>query len=350
MMNENGNSRLRFGLFYDFRNPAAWQRPYADIYSEIFEQIVWAEGHGFDNVWLSEHHLVEDGYAPGTLPIAAAIAARTKTIRIGTAIMILPLHNPIRVAEDAATVDVISGGRFELGVAPGYKVEEYESFGIPKQERGGRTNEGLEIIRRLLEGETLTYKGKYYEVVRAKIAPPPVQQPRLPLWAGGFTPASTQRAARYADGFLAVGGPSKELFDSYVAALQDLGKPTRDLRVGGGYFWLIPALDPEKSWAEAAPHVLYQLNLYAEWFARSGMPLLPHIRDAEHLRELGILNIVDVDTCIAMIQGMVNGVPLTHYYSFTLPPGLPASWIQPHLELFAGKVIPAFREQAVPVG
>jgi hypothetical protein len=129
-----------------------------------------------------------------------------------------------------------------------------------------------------------------------------------------------------------------------------LGKPTDNLRVGGGYFWLIPALDPEKSWAEVAPHVLYQLNLFAEWFARSGMPLLPHIRDAEHLRELGILNIVDVDTCIAMIQGMVNAVPLTHYYSFTLPPGLPASWIQPHLELFADKVIPAFREQAVPVG
>ena len=342
-MSTNVKSALRFGLFYDFRNPAAWRRPYADIYTEIFEQIAWAEQHGFDNVWLSEHHLVDDGYAPSLLPIAAAIAARTKTIRIGSAAIILPMHNPIRVAEDAATVDVISGGRFELGVVPGYKVEENESFGIPKAERGRRTTEALEIVRRLLDGECLTYHGRYYQVTDAQIAPPPVQQPRLPLWSGGFTPPAVQRAARHADGFLAVGGPSKELYDGYVAALQALGKPTTHLRLAGGYFWLIPATDPDKSWREAAPHVLYQLNLFAEWFAKSGLPLLPPIRDEAHLRELGILNVVDVDTCIAMIRGFASAVPLTHYYSFTLPPGLPASWIQPHLELFAEKVIPAFR-------
>jgi alkanesulfonate monooxygenase SsuD/methylene tetrahydromethanopterin reductase-like flavin-dependent oxidoreductase (luciferase family) len=342
-MSTNTPSRFNFGLFYDFRNPTVWKRPYTQIYAEIFEQIRWADQHGFDNVWLSEHHLVEDGYAPSVLPIAAAIAAQTKTIRIGSAIMILPLHNPIRVAEDAATVDVISGGRFELGVSVGYKVEENLSFGIPKTERGRRTNEGLEIIRRLLEGETVNFKGKYYEVSQAQLAPLPVQQPRLPIWAGGFTPPGAQRAAKYADGFMAVGGPSKELFDSYVAALKALGKPTTHLRLAGGFFWLIPAADPEKSWREAAPHVLYQLNLFAEWFEKSGMPLLPKIRDENHLRELGILNVVDVDTCIAMIRGFSDAVPLTHYYSFTLPPGLPASWIQPHLELFASKVIPAFR-------
>jgi hypothetical protein len=147
----------------------------------------------------------------------------------------------------------------------------------------------LEIIRRLLEGETVNFKGKYYEVNQARLAPLPVQQPRLPIWTGDFTPPGTQRAAKYADGFMAVGGPSKELFDSYVTALQALGKPTT------------------------------------------------------HLRQLGILNVVDVDTCIAMIRAFASAVPLTHYYSFTFPPGLPASWVQPHLELFASKVIPAFR-------
>lgn len=342
-MNGNGKKHLNFGLFYDFRNPAAWKRPFTQIYAEIFEQIRWADQHGFDNVWLSEHHLVEDGYATSLLPIAAAIAAQTKSIRIGSAVMILPLHNPIRVAEDAATVDVISNGRFELGVALGYNKDENVSFGIPISERGRRMNEELEIIRRLLDGETVNFKGKYYDVKQAKLAPLSVQQPRLPIWAGGFTPKGTHRAAKYADGFMAVGGPTKELFDSYVAALQALNKPTTDLRLAGGYFWLIPAADPEKSWAEAAPHVIYQLNTYAKWFEESGFPILPHIRDEAHLRETGILNVVDVDTCIAMIRGFADAVPLTHYYSFTLPPGMPASWIQPHLELFADKVIPAFR-------
>lgn len=106
---------------------------------------------------------------------------------------------------------------------------------------------------------------------------------------------------------------------------------------------MIPADDPDKAWREAAPHVLYQLNLYAEWLTKSGMPMLPHIRDEAHLRELGLFNVVDVDTCIATIRAFASSVPLTHYYSFTLPPGLPTSWIQPHLELFANKVIPAFR-------
>ncbi len=342
-MSENGQSHLNFGLFYDFRNPAAWRRPYADIYSEIFEQIRWADQHGFNTVWLTEHHLVEDGYSPSLLPIAAAIAAQTKTIRIGSAVLILPLHNPIRVAEDASTVDVISNGRFELGVSLGYNNDENVSFGIPLKERARRINEELEIIRCLLEGETVNFSGKYYEVKNARLAPQPVQQPRLPIWVGGFTPLGTQRAAKFADGFIAVGGPSKELFDSYVQALQAQGKPTSNLRLAGGYFWLIPSEDPEKSWRAAAPHVIYQLTLYSEWFEKSGFPILPHIRDEEHLRQTGILNVVDVDTCITMIRGLTAAVPLTHYYSFTLPPGMPASWIQPHLELFAEKVIPALR-------
>jgi alkanesulfonate monooxygenase SsuD/methylene tetrahydromethanopterin reductase-like flavin-dependent oxidoreductase (luciferase family) len=342
-MSDNHHTPLRFGLYYDFRNPLQWQRPFADLYSEIFEQIVWAEAHGFDNVWLSEHHLAEDGYAPSVLPTAAAIAAKTKTIRIGTAVMDLPFHNPIRVAEDAAVVDVISNGRFELGVGVGYRVEEFESFGILKSERGRRTTEALEIIRRLLDGETLTFKGRHYEVRRAKLSPPSVQRPRLPIWAGGFTPAAAERAAKLADGFIAVAGPSPDLYGQYVAALKALGKPTDNLLLAGGPFWLIPAEDPDKTWHEAAPHVLYQMNVYAEWLEKSGMPILPRLRDVAHLKEVGLLNMVDVDTCIATIRAFTSSVPLTHYYSFTLPPGLPPSWAQPHLELFATKVIPAFR-------
>ena len=91
---------LRFGLWYDFRNPPQWKRSYDQIYSEIFEQIAWAEQHGFDDVWLSEHHFIEDGYSPSLLPIAAAIAARTKKIRIGTSVVLLPFQNPVRIAEE----------------------------------------------------------------------------------------------------------------------------------------------------------------------------------------------------------------------------------------------------------
>jgi alkanesulfonate monooxygenase SsuD/methylene tetrahydromethanopterin reductase-like flavin-dependent oxidoreductase (luciferase family) len=237
---------------------------------------------------------------------------------------------------------VISGGRFELGVGTGYKVEEFEAFALSSKERGGRTNEGLEIIRRLWEGETLTFKGRYFEVNKAKLTPEPIQKPRPPLWVGGFTPPALRRAAKYGDGYIGV-SITKELYDRYIAELEKLGKPTTNLRLAGGKFFLIPSTDPEKTWNEAADHVIYQVNAYAEWAEKAGMALFPHLRDRTHLREAGLLLVEDVETCIKIIRDCVAEAPLTHFYAWTLPPGLPASWIQPHLELFASKVIPAFR-------
>src|SRR5215510_10043926 len=148
---------------------------------------VWGENHGFDDVWLSEHHFIEDGYLPSILPIAAAIAARTKRIRIASGVLLMPFHNPVRLAEDIAVVDVISGGRLELGVGVGYKVEEFESFGVPFKERGERTNEALGIVRRLLDRETVTLKNKFFDLNNVKITPEPIQRPHPSMWIGGFT-------------------------------------------------------------------------------------------------------------------------------------------------------------------
>lgn len=341
-MTEISGGRVRFGLWYDFRNPPAWRRPYEQIYAEILDQISWAEEVGFDNVWLSEHHFVEDGYCPSLLPTAAAIAARTRRIRIGTSVMPLPLHNPVRVAEDAATVDILSCGRLELGVGSGYRIEEFDGFAIPKKERGARTDECLEIISRLWAGETLTFKGKYYEVNNLRLAPAPVQRPRPPLWVGGDTLAGLRRAARFGDGYIGV-DITKEFFESYVAELMKIGKPTTNLPLAGGKFYLIASNDPERTWHEAADHVIYQVNKYSEWLEKAGLPVLPHIRDRAHLRETGILTVAEPQACIKIIRDSLEEVPLTHFCSWTLPPGMPASWAQPHLELFASRVIPAFR-------
>jgi alkanesulfonate monooxygenase SsuD/methylene tetrahydromethanopterin reductase-like flavin-dependent oxidoreductase (luciferase family) len=122
------SQKIRFGPWYDFRNPVQWRQPADRLYREILDQIASGENNGFDDMWLSEHHFIEDGYLPSILPAAAAIAARTNRIRIASGVLLMPLHNPIRLAEDIATVDVISGGRFELGVG-GYV--ETES-GIPR--------------------------------------------------------------------------------------------------------------------------------------------------------------------------------------------------------------------------
>src|ERR1700722_4077258 len=181
-----GNRKIRFGLWYDFRNPSQWRQPYDRLYGETLDQIAWGESHGFDDVWLSEHHFIEDGYLPSILPVAAAIAARTKRIRIASGVLLMPFHNPIRLAADIAVVEVISGGRFELGVGVGFRHEEFEGFGVPFKERGARTNQSLDIIRRLLSGETITYKSEFFDLENVKVTPEPIQKPHPPVWLGAL--------------------------------------------------------------------------------------------------------------------------------------------------------------------
>ena len=214
----NDSRKIRFGLWYDFRNPAQWRQPADRLYREILDQIAWGENNGFDDVWLSEHHFIEDGYLPSILPAAAAIAARTNRIRIASGVLLMPFHNPIRLAEDIATVDVISGGRFELGVGIGFKREEFTGFGVSSKERGARTDQSLDIIRRALSGETVTFKSDFFDFQNIKVTPEPIQKPHPPVWLGGFTPPALRRAVRFGDGFT-VPGASRDVYDRYVAEL-----------------------------------------------------------------------------------------------------------------------------------
>ena len=337
------SQKLRFGLWYDFRNPAPWRQPADRLYREILDQIAWGEQNGFDDVWLSEHHFIDDGYLPSILPVSAAIAARTERIRIASGVLLMPFHNPIRLAEDIATVDVISGGRFELGVGIGFKREEFAGFGVSSKERGARTDQSLEILRRALAGEPVTFKSEFFDFQNVRVTPNPIQKPYPPIWLGGFTAAALRRAVRFGDGFT-VPGANREVYDRYVAMLKKEDRPTDGIRFASGFWFLIVSDDPEKTFAEAADHVMYQVNNYSEWLQAGGLqPLAPHIRDGDALKQSGLLHVVDPDTAISMIRNFVDTVPITHLYSWTLPPGLPPRWVQTHLELFASKVIPAFR-------
>jgi probable F420-dependent oxidoreductase len=335
--------RIRFGLWYDFRNPAQWRQPADRLYGETLDQIAWGESHGFDDVWLSEHHFIEDGYLPSIMPVAAAIAARTKRIRIASGVLLMPFHNPVRLAEDIAVVDIISGGRLELGVGVGFKHEEFENFGVPFKERGARTNQSLEIIRRALAGESVTFKSEFFDFKNVRVTPEPIQKPHPPIWLGGFTPAALRRAARYGDGFT-VPGATREVYDQYVAELRKNNRPTDNIRFAGAVWCLVVSNDPEKTFAEAADHIIYQANNYSKWLSAAGLsPLSDFLRDRQQLRKSGLLQVLAPDAAIKMIRDFANNVPITHFYSWTLPPGLPPRWAQAHLELFASKVIPAFR-------
>ncbi len=202
---------LRFGLKWSFQNPGFARVPWEQLYRTHLDLIAESETLGYDHVWLTEHHFVDDGYSPSLHTIGAAVAARTNRIRIGTHLLLLPLHNPVRVAEDTATVDLMSAGRFDLGVGQGYRRGEFESQGISRAERGGRMEEGLTVVQRLLRGETVTFDGRFTTLRDVRISPPALQRPHPPIWVGATMPKAVERAARMGCHFL--NGGHLEYFD-----------------------------------------------------------------------------------------------------------------------------------------
>lgn len=332
---------LSFGLWYDFRNPKQWQQSNTELYEKCIAQIARAEQMGFEDVWLSEHHFFEDNYSPSMLPIGCAIAARTKKIRIGTSVLLLPLHDPVRVAEDAVTLDVISGGRLELGLGVGYRVEEFNGWRIDPKERAQRMEEGIEIIQRLFAGEKFSFDGKHYQYTDIQLFPQPVQK-KPNIWIAGFSNVAVRRAARVGYGYIAT-GPINDFSKKYWAELEKNGKDPKDHEIAGGHMWLIVSKDPKKRWAEAAPHFAYQQNWYGKWFKEAGLNFITAVEPTQaSLEEHGCF-IVEPDQAKEMIKEYVAATGTSRFYSWAVPPGLDPSWSDEHLELMASEVIPAFR-------
>ena len=200
----------------------------ADPYRETFELAVIAEEAGFDTATIGHHHFMP-GNMSDPLTFLAAVAARTSTIRVGTGIFQLPIHNPVRVAEQVATIDQLSGGRVSLGVGMGWWPLEYEVNGSNFKERGARMEEALTILRLVWENENTSFDGRFWSFPELTVQPRPVQQPHPPLWVAGVAPAAVDRAARLGDEW--IWGPVQSLaaglrcLDIYNPACAAIGRP-----------------------------------------------------------------------------------------------------------------------------
>jgi alkanesulfonate monooxygenase SsuD/methylene tetrahydromethanopterin reductase-like flavin-dependent oxidoreductase (luciferase family) len=324
---------VNFGLWYDFRNPEQWRVPFGDFYASCLDQIVTAEAQGFDSVWLTEHHFCDDGYTPSPLVIAAAIGARTKRMRIGTNLIILPLHNPIRIAEDAATLSLLTGGRFDLGVGIGYRADEFAVFGRELRFRPSLVEEAIEIIRRAWAGDTIDFKGKRFSVGAMKISPQPDIAPRILL--GGMSEPAIDRAARIADGFLSTGGIGEDL---YVAALEKHAGRTGAVIAG---HWAIISPDPEAEARRVGPHVLYQANEYIRWGAFGPPETTPPFPSAADALAGGLYELWDADTAVEKLSALIDGSPLLSDIHFWAQfPGEPIAQGQRRIDYIAAEVLP----------
>src|SRR3954467_1468635 len=172
--------KLGYGLITCQRPPGD-ERSDADLYGQAIELAVDAERLGFDSVWLTEHHFVDDGYMPSLLAVAAAVAARTERIEIGTGLLLAPLHDPGRLAEDAATVDLLSQGRLLLGLGMGWRAEEFEGFGIPMSERRTRLIDAVTILRQSW-GDGLVTGSKRRRYPGVSVRPKPFRPGGPPIW------------------------------------------------------------------------------------------------------------------------------------------------------------------------
>ena len=332
---------MRFGLTTDFRNLPGSGKSSTKVYGEILDLFTLAESLGFGAAYVFEHHFTDDDYMPSPMVAATAIAARTKQMRVGPDIAILPLYDPVRVAEDGAVLDLISNGRLDFGAGLGYRPEEYAGYGIDINRKGSRANEALEIIRRLWQGETVTFHGKHFNVDNAKLSPRPVQQPNPPIWVGGFSQAAARRAARYGDGYI---GPSnRAMYEMYLAELRAVGKDPARARVMGGDLWLIVSDDPDRTFATYAPHLIYWFNAYSRWFEGTDTSPWPHFDNAEALLASGFVNVVTPDAAVKLIRDRTTEVPVEMYTMMLSPPGIAIREVEASLELFAKKVMPHFR-------
>ena len=212
---------MQFGTFFLAGSPTREDSPV--VINRLRQFVQDSEELGYDSVWFAEHHFSNYGYIPNPLIMSAHMARETSRIRLGTAVLVLPFWNPLRVAEDIALTDQLTGGRLEVGVARGYQPFEFRRFGLSHDDARERTDEVLTILLRALTSDSFSFSGKYHEIPEVTVFPKPYQQPHPPLWLAAHTKESFEIGARYGlRAFTTNSGRPianlKEAWDNYTAA------------------------------------------------------------------------------------------------------------------------------------
>lgn len=334
-----------FGVHYSCQSPdGASER----VYRETVEQARTAEALGFDSFSVAEHHFLPDGWVPTPFVLLGSLAGVTDEARLGTNVTVLPLHDPIRVAERAAVLDVLTGGSFRLGVSLGWRDEEFDAFGIPKRERAPRLEEGLELVSRLLNDRSVTYDGDYYSVSDLTVMPRPVQE-HVPVWCGGQAPAAIRRAARLADAWSVSPIESRsELAESveiYREALSEQDRSYEDVHVPLRREVYV-AEDDETAWEEAGEAVLREYReVYGDYDAvdetfeeASREEAVERLR--EHAR--GRFIVGGPETAIEEFERFHDVVGMDEVLVRTHFPGLDIDLAEKSLRVISEEVMPHF--------
>lgn len=264
---------MRFGIGPLSFQRAPWDdRSFHEIYAEGVELAELAEAVGFDSIWVAEHHFSDDGFTPSPVGVLGALASATSRIELGTCIALAPFYEPLRLAEDLAVLDQISGGRVTIGLGLGYREPEFTGYRIDRDSRVQRLVEAVEVCKRAWTTDEFTFEGEIYEYGPATISPPPAADPRPRIVIGANVPTAVRRAARHADAYL----PSR------ASDLDDVEEQWRIFRAEkekhdapvGGYelpvtFYGGVADDADTAWERIRAGYAYFDDLHANFRASS---------------------------------------------------------------------------------
>ena len=330
---------LRFGVVHDFRSPPGAPVALPDIYAQTMEQVEMVDQLGLDLVWFTEHHFLDDGHLPNFVPVAGAVAARTKRVRLSTDICLAPFTHPIRLAEDLAVLDNLSGGRMELGLGMGYAAHEFKGFGIPQSRRVSLTEETIEILRLAWTGEPFSYHGKRYHFDDVTVTPRTVQPGGPPLWIAAMKEAGALRAARYGTHLLPQGN-RVEVLDPWRNALIAEGRDPADYRVGVARGILVTD-DPERDWPQIRDAERYKMKVYERFFTETPDTYTFAKKDAQPIPQTWIVG--DADHVVAEIEAFRAEYGVTDIGMAGLPPGIDPEFMAANLERIATEVLPRLR-------
>ncbi len=348
---------MKFGLLtlFDYYPEDCAPQEY---YRFLLDEIAYAEELGFDSVWMGEHHFC-NYLCPSPQVFAAAVAQRTSRLRLGTAVALLPLHDPVRLAEDYAMVDVLSNGRLDFGVSRGFQKSSYDGFGRSMDESRELFAEGIELIDKAWSQDTLAYEGRYRRVPNLPVLPRPVQRPRPPIWIGaGPTPESYEFAAAHGYNLMlaSVLAPITQFapfVQLYRDRLRETGYDPAQVAISTGNHCYVgtSSTQAKEVWAKHYLRYLHFVSTLVEtkdyehtkqFKAFAGVKAFLERIDFDRARAtLAVCG--DVEECADRVAQAKESVGNTHYWVYTDLGGLPREEVWASLRRFAEKVMPRFR-------
>jgi probable F420-dependent oxidoreductase len=327
--------------------PSGSPRTFEQEYRETLDLVRLAEALGFDSAWVSEHHGSSDGYLPSLLPMLAAFAAATERIELGTGVVLTPFHDPLRLAEDAAVVDQLSGGRLVLGLGLGWREEEFRMFGANLDERVSRTTETVEVLRRAWTGRRFSFQGRTLRYDAVRVTPPPAQPEGPRILLGGYTERAARRAGRLGDGYITDADPEAvaPLLAPFEEGARESGRNPRALDLAllqNAFVWR-----DGDAWDVIREGVVQQLGAYAAWEQGADTPQndrLTPVADEETMRRWTPAGPPeDVVRALRPIVRSFGDRYELHLIVRLHYPGMDFDTAARALELFAGEVIPALK-------